>query len=188
MSTPIAVVDLFTPIVDRISTKLLPQLMIADPNITGVWYKYGHPKEIIELLGSQSLSPSVSPKRYPLIALFQDFAEIKGELGYDSKVKLHMIIASRTDNSYRAEQRYSKNFKPILYPIYEELLRQLTLPKTGFTVYGDTTIKHVKIDRLYWGNKGLEQLGDGKVKNVFNDWLDVIEIKDLELTVNTKKC
>jgi hypothetical protein len=144
-------------------------------------YMYGHPLEIINRL--QLLTNSVDQKqrasKYPLVALFQDFEEQVGkEPGVYSEVSLHMIIANITEPQFITEQRYEKNFKPVLYPIYQELLRQIASPSQKlFFVEDEELIQHTKIDRVYWGKQGLY----GGTANPFNDFLDCIEIKDLRI-------
>ena len=151
----IPVVESFAPIVTAVETKLLTSLQAYDNTITGVHYLYGHPIEIIQRLKQRDESDEFTFKKYPLVALFQDFPEDHtGQIGIPAEISLHLIIARGTDPKYVAEERYAKNFKPVLYPIYEELLKQITLSKT-FMNYGVSTLQHTKIDRLYWGKEGL---------------------------------
>ena len=49
---------------------------------------------------------------------------------------------------------------------------------------GTDGIEHTKIDRLFWGKEGL-YANEG---NIFEDFLDCIEIRDLELNVYSKIC
>ena len=177
------IVDVMREVVGRVSAKLTPSLIALDSNITGVHYDHGHPLEIINTLADKDKSNTFTFRKYPLVALFQDFPESKGEIGFDSEVTLHMIIARSTVNTYKAQERYEKNFKPFLYPIYQELLNQIWLSKP-FNVKSAGQIQHTKIDRLYWGKEGLYK-NEG---NVFNDFIDCIEIKDLKLKVNLKNC
>jgi hypothetical protein len=89
-----------------------------------------------------------------------------------------MIIANITEPQLITEQRYEKNFRPVLYPIYQELLRQIASPsQKTFFVEDEELIAHTKIDRVNWGKQGLY----GGAANTFNDFLDCIEIKDLQI-------
>lgn len=181
---PIYIVDEVGAIVGLVSTNLLAYLQSIDPKIEAVHYQHGHPKEIIETLAQKDKSSTMQFSKYPLVALFQDFPERHtGEIGFDSEVSLHIVIVQSTLATYKADERYSKNFKPILYPIYYELLKQFNFSKR-FSTYGVSTIPHTKIDRLYWGKEGLY----GSEGNIFNDRLDCIEIRDLRLKVNQKNC
>lgn len=185
---PVYIVDEIGKCVTNVSTKLLPTLQAIDPLITGVNYQYGHPNEIIETLCQEERSKTGKFKKYPLIALFQDFPEVRGKvIGEDNTVTLHLIIASATLNNYKAQERYDHNFKPILYPIYQEFLNQLDLSSVFFTKAPDL-IEHTKIDRLYWGNKGIEFTSGKETKNIFVDWLDCIELLNLTLPTYTQFC
>lgn len=183
MKVPVFV-DVFKDIVERVSNKLTPQLQAYDSLITGVHYDHGHPLEIVETLTQKDKSNTYRWKKYPLVALLQDFPEQNtGEPSEGPRPVFHIIIVNHTRPTYKAIERYDKNFKPILYPIYEELLRQINRERIFFT-YGMTTIPHVKFDRLYWGREGLW----GKEGNIFNDWVDAIEIRDLKLKTHLNYC
>jgi hypothetical protein len=179
----IKIVEIFKNIVERVGNNVVPILQKTDSSITEIKYKHGHPLEIIESLGQEDKAPSLRLGKYPLIALFQDFPERKGvKIGVESEVVLHIIIAKGTDPNYKASDRYKHNFNPFLYPIYEELLEQI-YREPAFRVYSANLIDHMKYDRLYWGRGGLM----GNDRNVFNDWLDCIELKNLRLKVNQKR-
>lgn len=174
----IYVVDEIASVVEKTSQKL--QSVLGKE----VNYLYGHPLEIVNQLTLMTQSKNQGVKKYPLIGLFQDFREIKGERhGIESKVNLHLIIANGTQPNYTAPERYQHNFKPVLYPIYEEFLNQLFRHRQ-FTFPERERISHTKIDRLYWGKEGLY----GNAGNIFNDYLDCIEIQNLQLLVKTKTC
>lgn len=179
----IFLVDLVREVVERVSVKLTPQLTLVDNLITGVHYQHGHPKEIIENIAELGKGTTTKTSRFPTIALFQDFPEQMLGSGYYADVNLHLIIARATDPNYKADKRYNVNFKPILYPVYQEFINQLKLSRY-FDIPASGNFQHTKIDRLYWGREGLY----GNEKNVFNDYIDCIEIRDLKLKVKQKRC
>jgi len=180
----IKVVDLFKTVTEKVSLKLTPKLSAIDSTITGVHYMHGHPIEIMETLAEMDKSQSAKFKRYPLIALFQDFPErYYADPEIQAEGTFHLIIARRTNNTYKVQDRYLKNFDPFLYPIYEEFLTQLF--RSGFfMLQSDSLIQHTKYDRLYWGRESLF----GGTANMFNDYLDVIEIRDLKLKFYVNNC
>lgn len=171
MTSPV-IIDLFRTITAKVKTDLaLPVLN----------YLHGHPREITQVLAELSKNPTASATKYPLIALFQDFEENRN--GDFIELKLQMIIAVLTDNKLTAPERYDVSFKPIIYPIYDELLNQIARS----TYFAEATIKqiqHIKVDRLFWGRSGLY----GSEKNIFNDYIDCIELKELKLKVKLKNC
>lgn len=141
-----------------------------------IQYIHGHPEEVIETLKTLSLSNTTSDKKYPLIALFQDFEEVRGNLNYYSSINLNLIIAINTRKELKARERYEKNFNKYLLPIYFNFLK--CLYNCGyFAIQNLNEIEHTKIDRLFWGRQPLMQ-------NVtFSDYIDAIEIKNLKLKV-----
>lgn len=178
MKRPV-IVDLFNNIVAKVSAVLTDDFKQIDPNITGVHYDFGHPIEIINTLAEKDKTNTFVFQKYPLIALFQDFPE-NNNIVEDGlfEVVLHIVIVRSTDPNYRAKERYDKNFKPFLYPIYDQLMKEIN--NSGyFMTQGVDSIRHVKIDRLFWGSESLY----GNKKNIFGDWVDAIEIKNLKLKV-----
>ncbi len=165
----------------QVSEALLIQLQAKDPNITGVHFFNGHPKEIIETIGQLDQEPPFQYQRFPAICLFQDFKEPSGKvIGIRSIPKLQVAIIHQTKNDYKAYQRYAETFVPILYPIYYSLIDFI---KRSGNVQG-RLIPHTKIDRLYWGRQGT----GGNDANKFNDYLDAIELQDLELRFYEPVC
>ena len=175
---PIYIVDMFAELVGKIESALLPQLQAYDANIKGVFYEFGHPIEILETLKQKDESQSFRFKKYPLIALFQDFDERMGQqLGIYAKTSFRLAICHHTSPELKSKERYEQVFKPVLYPIYLKLMEQIKL-SANFLYEGDE-IRHTKTDHVFYG-RSLENPG--------NDFLDAIEITDLELSIYQKNC
>lgn len=181
---PVFIQDILEPIVARVSTKLLPTLKAFDPDITAVHYDYGPPIEIIETLSQKSQTDQFIYQKYPLVALFLDAKLRRGrEIGVYGEFTLHMAIIRGTDPNYKAKQRDDNNFKPVLMPIYLELMNQIHRSGAFFIPSGQM-IPHDPDNRYFWGKHGLY----GKEGNIFNDFVDCIEIQDLKLKVNINYC
>lgn len=176
----IVVVELMGKVVEKVSARLTPRFQAIDPNITGVHYLHGHPREIIETLIQRDNSNNFMFKKYPLVALFQDFEEIDDESTGTIEARLHMIICRATLPEYKAQERYDKNFKPFLYPIYEELKKELM---SNPNLLGYSALKISKYDRLYWGRQIAYAGGEA---NRFQDYLDAIEIINLTIKIDTQ--
>jgi len=176
MKAPV-VVDIIKNIVSATSLAMYGNA----PGATVINYMHGHPREITESLQEMTKNPTASAGKYPVIALFQDFDEnVDGDF---VRLKLNMIIGTLTDPKYKAAERYTVNFTPTLYPIYELLLNKLS--RSGyFAEASERDVKHTKIDRLYWGRNGLY----GNEGNIFNDYIDCIELRDLKLNLKLKNC
>jgi hypothetical protein len=176
---PVYIVDIIGSAVAATSTKILAQLQVANHTITGVHYLFGHAVEIKARL--QELSEGTTSKfdKYPIIALFQDFVEVIKPNNI-IKCKLQLIIGYHSENYKHYEDRYSEVFKPILYPVYYEFLKQLAYTK-GVVEVVNETISHEKIDRPHWGNPAQY----GNIGYIFTDVLDAIEIRSLDITIDT---
>lgn len=135
------------------------------------YYFYGHISEIVDKLSELTNGGILAYQKYPLIALFNDFEERKFEGG--KSASLNLIIANLTIPTYVAKDRYDNNFKPVLYPLLYNFEKALLKSKSVETI----NFEYTKIDRLFWGKEGLYK-NEG---NIFNDFIDAIEINNLEL-------
>ena len=171
--------DELRAITESLSTDLLATLQTVDANITGVHYQQGHPLEIVKALQLLANNASTKTERYPLIALYRDFTEVKNrQIGIYSESDLHIIVATRTNPTYTTEQRAEKSFKPILHPIVDAFLDKISLsPKF---IIDRSYPQTEETDRYFWGQAGLF----GIEKNMFQDWIDCVEIKTSLKTLN----
>lgn len=128
---------------------------------------------LIQLDGSEDLKD----KKYPFIWLVLDLKELRrAALGLYADISLNLYILTHSDPDYTMDQRRDINFLPILYPIYAELLSQLANSQY-FKVMSAETIQHEKTDLHHWGVRN---------QNVFVDYMDGIQIRDLKLSVSRK--
>jgi len=146
----------------------------AITNFGSGYYLYGHPLEIFNILSEKSQSETYKYKKYPLIALYQDFEE---SVNINERVidNITIVIMTETDSNYTAPNRYTNTFTPTLQPLYEELIKQI---KRSNYVSSDD-YQHTKIDRLYWGKNDVF----GNSGNIGNDALDAIVISNLSLKI-----
>jgi hypothetical protein len=168
---PIYIVDILGEVVKAVDDVLYPTLN------KHIFYYYGRSIQILAKL--QKLNQSITQKdsAWPLIALFQDFPEQTGT-GYYATVKFPKIsIAMLSNLTDDPPVRYGKTFKPVLYPIYGEFLRQLA--KHPNVVGNDPgAFQMIKWDRPQ-AQKSQES----------NEYVDAIELQNMELTFKTiTKC
>ena len=147
------------------------------------YYMHGHPLEILNTLSAKDNNKDWKYKKYPLIALFQDFTEAIGEnMNNQGETELNIVICMQTSPDYTSAQRYDKKFRPVLYPLYDLLIKHIEASK-WFVNVGPGLVPHDKTDRLFWGKAGLY----GKEGNIFNDHIDAIEIDNLSLSLRLKQ-
>lgn len=156
--------------------------IVSKITTTPLYYMFGHPLEIVGRLQEITQSTTDKDKKYPLIALFADIPIDKtGPVGFYGRAKLTIIIATLADPNMTAEQRIEATFKPILQPIKEQLVDQLFKHKQ-FSFADE--LKYWEIEHYYWGRQGLY----GNTANIFNDYIDAIELRDIDILIKNKIC
>ena len=145
-------------------------------NPFAVSYDFGHYSEVNRNLTLKEGNPD-KPLKYPLVWLVMDMEESVGKLGVYAEVNMNLIIAVDTTPTLTMQERRDQKFLPVLYPIYARLLEEFKNSKAFQTA---AVIQHTKIDRPYWGIQDAQ--GNG-VANLFNDYMDAVQIKNLKLTV-----
>ena len=150
------------------------------------YFSYGHYADVIKELQDKDGSITLKGSKYPLIWLVMDYTERKGKsIAEQCELpNLQILIATPTDANKSVIDRMNNNFKPILYPIYNELMLQIA--NSGFFTQSVVSkIEHDKIDRPYWGGGGNE--GSNGSANLFNDYIDAIQIRNMTLNLKRKK-
>jgi len=184
---PIYIQDVFKMIIQKVSIEMMPILTALNAekgyNLTGVHFQYGTGYEIIETLNQMSKNDSAINK-YPLVCLFLDVEERFGtDAGIYSEIpQLRIAICNSTDSNFKAYQRDEENFKPILTPIYQSLLRHMQYE--GAFMFPSIGFAHNAKRNYFWGREGVY----GKEGAIFNDKLDAIEITFRDLKIYSTYC
>lgn len=180
--SPLFLRDMIADVADKTNTALMASaIWVASVN-QPVYFMDGHPLEIVARL-QQKLKDDVEKlKRFPLIMLLHDIPVLRNSNVFHGDATLNIVIANTTQPAYNTPERYTHNFRPVLYPIYNELLRQLG--KSTYFVNALAKVDHTQIDRVYWGKTGLY----GNSGNTFNDYLDAIEMQGTKITVKQQHC
>lgn len=155
--------------------------IIADASINWgtlpkkVYFMHGHEKEIVNVL--QSFTNASLPK-YPLVCLFRDIKEAVSiqKFGLTPAFNCRLVICTLTTPSLRANDREIQNFKPILLPIFEQLIKQIS-KSSSFGMPAIDKMKIVKWDRYFWGTQAVD-------KNILDDYIDAVEIESISLHLN----
>lgn len=162
--------DLFAPVGIRMA-----QLCKFD-----VFYDWGHKDEMTRKFDRLDASKTQKGKKYPLFWLVMDFDETHGKsMNTYANLSLSFVLAVSTDPMFSQQQRRDKSFLPRLLPMYEAFLQAITEQTTMRKPYGPL-IEHKAALRPYWG--------DGVNKNLFNDFVDVIEIRNFNLDIAPLLC
>lgn len=174
-------------LVSNVQTKLLGTLQAYNPKICQINYQYGRLTEILNTLQTWTSDPAKMYKRYPLIALLEDFPVFNGT-GYWDTARLNIIIAYQTDRNYKSADRQVHSFLPVINLLYNELMDQIY--KCGyFVVYNPfKDMIHERIDHPNWSPQGLYTTMGLRTNNAQDDWIDATEIKNLTLKIETNYC
>lgn len=154
----------------------LPALRAVPPSSISVVlnYHHGHPEEIINLFKQATHKETVKFEQFPAVCLFQDIPE-KHSIFKEREATLNLVIITDTKKEYEASQRYTYTFKPVLIPLFTRLLKAIECSGDVQIVSDD----YDYFERLYWGKSGLY----GNVGNIFNDFIDAIEINNLRIKI-----
>ena len=171
------VVDIFRDIVAEVSERLTPKIK----SINGVYYEHGHLIEINDTL-TQKGKTSLEFQKYPLIMLLQDFPEVRQD-GH-KQLTLRLIITANTRADIKANERYEKVFKPLLVPVYKQLIDSIVWSGKFFWDGDLDNPPHTRTDRPFYG-VGSE---NGNVRYIMSDKLDAIEVSELQLNYIEKDC
>lgn len=158
--------DLVANVVDAVSTA------VSQQHGFDVYYHFGHHQEVMRILTEKDGDPS-RPGKYPLIWLVTPFTERNDRPDKYASADLHFVIANDTQAGYSMEERRDNVFIPILYPVMQHLLNQFTKNKS-FQV---NPLVYEKMDLQY-------ARVDSTGKNLFNDYVDVIDLKIQKVLIN----
>lgn len=141
-------------------------------------YEWGHKKHVSGILDQKDQAKNKTPK-FPLIWLVMDFKEVKGDIvQVYSKTNLSFVFCVNTKIDYTSQQREDITYVPKLLPMYAAFINAIS-NSTTFRMPTATLIGHEMILRHYWGEGGV---------NLFNDYVDCIEITNLKLDVRAVQC
>lgn len=131
---------------------------VADANHLNRYinYQYGFVEELNETLTQFNLDPAKADKLFPLVWVQTPYSLRRGEgVFYGKTENLNIFVINACDINWKASERMANNYKPILYPIYRELMKQISyhpaLASSGNGTADVDNITHRKIDYFYWG-------------------------------------
>lgn len=164
--------------IDVFRKKVIP-LLNKDRQVP-VNFVWGDSAYIREYLLSLKKSSSTAAYRFPVIGLYSPFDERKNNGVVSASVNL--ILAVNTLVGYTNEQRMEVSFEKVLRPLYSEFLKALEGSKSFNVPYKG--FDHTYVENFSFGKRGALDV-DGKE---IDEKIDVIEIKNLDLTLKPFDC
>lgn len=164
--------------IDVFRKKVIP-LLNKDRQVP-VNFVWGDSAYIREYLLSLKKSSSTAAYRFPVIGLYSPFDERKNNGVVSASVNL--ILAVNTLVGYTNDQRMEVSFEKVLRPLYSELMKALEGSKSFNVPYKG--FDHTYVENFSFGKRGALDV-DGKE---IDEKIDVIEIKNLDLTLKPFDC
>ncbi len=189
-TTPVYIDDIIGGVVTAVQNSILTQIKanetaaLGGTKIQKIRYSKSSYNELLENLAQADGSPEERFNKYPLIHLVQDVVVDRGsEVGVYGTASLNIVFIHQTEQTYKIEDRDEKVFKPVLWPMYYDFLAQLY--NSGWVVFNDVgEYRHQVIKRAFWGNRKLKAAGE----MILNDFVDAIEVRNLNLKFYFKNC
>lgn len=190
-TAPVYIDDIIEEVVQSTSDVVLSTIKANETAATGssliqqIRYSKSSFDELIETLFQEDKSSTGRFKKYPLVHLVQDVSvERGGDIGFYGNVNLNIIFIHQTLQTYKTQERSDKVFKPVLWPIYYEFMEQLKRSSwitNTWQVTGE--FRHRVTEHGFWGTRQLQAS-----KNILNDYVDAIEVQNLQLKINYSNC
>lgn len=143
-------------------------------------YYGGNPKEINNLIARNHKKVVTSN---PKVFFFLGIDEDRPTTGYYAEIDPILAIVSDTKGHYITSERIDNVFKPILYPIYEALLKAMAQSEAMSPDGGGRWFPHVKHDHYFYGSDE-----NTESKKVFDNKLDAITLSFRDIKITKEKC
>lgn len=145
-----------------------------------VSFMFGDWDYIASELTKWNNSPVTSALKFPIICMYSPYEEIRSEK--NPSVSLDFLILVNTSKDYSNEDRESISFEKVLRPIYDIFIKKTVKSPDLIDKYNGV-VPHRYVENYRYGRKGVEANGQK-----FSDFIDAIEIKDLNITIKNIKC
>lgn len=154
--------------------------MTRPPGVSVINYQYGRNINIIQSLIELDNTKTLKGTKYPLMALVLPVVERRGRPPhYYATVNIkRFVISTIAYGETKVKDRFAEGgtFKTILYPLYYEFLDRVA--QSPNVIGGDPDMILHDI---------MPNPGDIPIAKESNDYVDSIEILNLELTLNQIK-
>jgi len=173
--------DIFAGVVNQVSIAMQARTVNPFP----VYFDFGHYKEVLRQMEWKDQSVTMKEQKFPMIWLVMDFDESMGEnpANYAKISTINFLLMNSTKPEWTMAERRDNNYLPILYPMLAEFIKQISL-SVELGMRPEAQLKYTKTDRPYWGL----ELGGSNEKNFFNDYLDAIQLRNMNLNIVNKLC
>ncbi len=173
--------DIMDEVVRKVNANVIDQIKNECGNIFSVQFMHGLWDEISKRLIDMGKNPQAQKHKFPLIVMFDNYPE-SGETK-NKLITLQMFIFALTDRNYTSDEREAKVFKPVLEPIYQELLYQLARCEY-FANASPERISHRKVKNKKFGKEDPY----GVPNTIPFEYLDAIMLQNVQLYLARNTC
>lgn len=163
-------------------TKNIYEIFAKIATEIGCNYLMGSFKEVQKRLMEQSKDVRQRDIKYPLLILTTPIPQQFGTNSkYEAIATVNLTLVTETQQIYTVQERLENVYKPVLYPLYNSLMGQITN-----MVYFDTN----NIDELEFNYTDFFYYSGDEVytQNKLAAILDAITIENLELKILKQTC
>lgn len=129
------------------------------------------PKSALETLKTYDKSDKSG---LPFILLLLPITEKIGRSYTD--VTVSFVLGTVTKHNYSTDERQTIKFTPILEPIYDKF--EALIRSGNNKIKGNYSVVIEKINQYYWGQEA----------TILNEYIDCIEVRNLELKIKNQNC
>lgn len=140
-------------------------------------YQYGEVEELNETLKQWEADPVKYHLKFPLVWVAEPYQITIGEAGIYGTAEVNLFVINATQKTWKAKERMENNFKPVILPIYRELLKQIGMNVAFDHPFGRVP-EHKTINRYY--------LGENR-QSTLNDVVDAMKISGMKLRISEKQ-
>lgn len=177
------ITDLIGNVIADVKEDMLSTLQAAHRDIQDINYQYGSMSEIKAVLEQWDQDSKYKHLRYPAIILILPVTVRRGlQSGWSGRFTCSIGILYHTQPDLTSAERIDQSFKNILRPLYENFVQNL-LDSGYFAAYDVEDIPHQYIEHTTLGKDSFIKLDE-----VTYDYIDAIEMGNLELTAVNKYC
>lgn len=140
-------------------------------------YQYGEVEELNETLKQWEADPAKFNLKFPLVWVAEPYKISHKEVGIYGIAEVNIFVINQTKKDWKAKEREDNNFKPVIRPIYKELMNQICL-STSFDHPFFKWPDHDEWKRSY--------LGENR-QSTLNDVVDAMKISGMKIRIHEKQ-
>jgi hypothetical protein len=140
-------------------------------------YQYGYVEELNETLKQWEEAPDKYTGKFPLVWLAEPFTITRGDYRKYGTADVDLFVINTTDKTWKAAERMANNYNNILFPIYREILKQVSI-RPAFSHNTENKMSHRLVKGYYWSEAK---------QSVLNDIVDCLKISGLRLEISHNK-